>query len=884
MVDELVGKILGKYRIESLIGRGGMATVYSAIHQQLGSKVALKVLPAGFAGQAEMAERFLREARTAAQLNHPNIVRVYDVDQIDGVSFFVMDFVDGKSLKQVMKATGIIPESQLVEISKSVLSALHEAHSRGIVHRDIKPDNIMIDRKGNALVTDFGIAKTTIDSDLTRTGMFLGTVKYASPEQIKGEPVDSCSEMYSWGVVMYEMATGTSAFKSEEPTAILFNIINDTPTEPQIVNPSLSLPLAQLITKSISKERNERFGSANAFLAALDGLKIEKGSPNYSLIDDAGSSKIVADDLPTQVDISAKSEPSDEEATRMLDDESMSSMLSGDDATRLMGSNNKPVDVPEEDATRMLDEDSISRVLADDEATRLVSPDEQANLEKTGDDSDHTQLLTGDELLKNMQAGGDDETVVVPISKGEKKTVVKKKSSVSTTVIAIVGAIVLILCLGIAAFTFKDAIFKKQQDDSAVTDVKQPDDIAGKDSSKTEGSKTVSTDQSGSAGKDTALPEEKEKTVPRETITESDKPSSEKSDQEVVDGSAKPADSGDAVATAASDKDADVKLVPDLPEKKNKTTEEKESLSQTEAQVPDKKKVDEVSSMVPKEEPAEKLFALNISVNPVNAQLELNGSDIPKKAGGKYSLSVREGTVNILAKAKNYSSYTEQFVVLRDYQLQIDLEPIQYELTLSVTPADSIVAVDGETIDSLSNGQIRRRLPPGERVITVGASGYRTKNVAVFMDKNRKIAIDLEKINTIEIDKYALGDQVKKDEIDVWTDKKEYRVGDNLRIYFRAEKDCYVYLYHESADGNIQLIFPNEFNDNNYIIGGQTYTIPDPSYDFQFIVQPPLGTEKIKALVTSEKRVAQEWQKLGVRGLTIKARESEDSTTLRIIQ
>lgn len=756
MADELLGKILGKYKIESLIGRGGMATVYLATHQQLGTKVALKVLPTGFADQHEMAERFLREARTAAQLNHPNIVRVYDVDQIDGVSFFVMDFVEGQTLKAVMKKKGTIPEEQIVDISRSVLSALEEAHSSGVIHRDVKPDNIMIDRTGKALVTDFGIAKTTMDSDLTKTGMFLGTMKYASPEQIKGEPVDSCSELYSWGVVMYEMATGGSAFKSDEPTAILYNILNESPADPHLVNPSLSQSLVKIITRAISKVRDDRYQSTGEFLEALEDMSLD------------------------------------------------------DDETRLLSAAGE-----DPDRTELLSGDALLNKLA---------------TENGDEDPDRTKFLGGDELLDNLAKDNKDEISVVAPGYDEKKshTTSRKRKGFSVSAIIIVGVVFFALCGGLIVYNNSNFFSLKHQEEMVLEQKSQPD-LSGV--GKQEDEKIT----------ETAAAENK--VIASVRLTDEGKDTHFETKLE------------DSVEDARISRDTAI------------SSEGKEPKNQTLLQNTG-------------EEKSTEHFTLNISVSPDYARVILNGSAIPQNSLGKYNLSLPSGDARVEVKANNYTSYSEQVSLQQNHEIKVDLVPVQFSLTILFSPNDSIVAIDGNTIDSLKVGKVMTMISPGEHTITIGASGFKTEILPILMDKDRSVVINLEKMDN----KISYNNQTNKDGIDIWTDKNQYHIGDNLKVFFRVEKDCYVYLYHESADGNIQLIFPNEFIEDNYITGGKTYTIPDPSYDFQFTVQPPLGTERIKALVTSEKKVLAQWQQLKMPDLKFMTKKIKNYTTLKVIE
>ena len=212
----------GQYAIERELGRGGMGIVVLARDERLDRKVALKVLPPSLAAVPETRERFLREARMAAQLSHPNIVPVYRADEIGGFAFFAMGYVDGETLGDRIRARGSLPSATVVRMLREVAWALTYAHARGIVHRDVKPDNILIERSsGRAIVTDFGIARADFIPSLTADGNVLGTVHYMSPEQASGEPVDGRSDLYALGCVGFLALSGRLPFEGTTPQAIL---------------------------------------------------------------------------------------------------------------------------------------------------------------------------------------------------------------------------------------------------------------------------------------------------------------------------------------------------------------------------------------------------------------------------------------------------------------------------------------------------------------------------------------------------------------------------------------------------------------------------------------------------------------------------------------
>jgi serine/threonine protein kinase len=204
----------GRYRVLKRIGSGGMAEVYCVEDQQLGRRVALKLLHRRFADDEQFVERFRREASSAAGLSHPNIVGIFDRGEWDGTYYIAMEFVEGRTLKDIVRERGAAPPEAAADITLQILRALRFAHQRGIVHRDIKPQNVLIDNDGRVRVADFGIARAGV-SDMTETGSVMGTAQYLSPEQAQGKPVDARSDLYSTGVVLYELLTGRVPFDAE---------------------------------------------------------------------------------------------------------------------------------------------------------------------------------------------------------------------------------------------------------------------------------------------------------------------------------------------------------------------------------------------------------------------------------------------------------------------------------------------------------------------------------------------------------------------------------------------------------------------------------------------------------------------------------------------
>jgi len=258
-------KVLGE------LGRGGMGIVYLAIDVNLDREVAIKVLPAHLTEPSGVRDRFLREARTAAKLSHPNIVPVYRADEKDGVVFFVMRHVDGESVAERLASQGPLAPLDAARLLEEVALALDYAHSRGVIHRDIKPENILLERGSNsAVVTDFGIARLMEAAPATATGQVLGTVHYMSPEQVLGERVDGRSDVYSLGVVGFKMVTGQLPFDSRSATAVLVEHVTKEPPKVRSIGPGVPEQLASIIDRCLSKDPAARYQTAGALASALD--------------------------------------------------------------------------------------------------------------------------------------------------------------------------------------------------------------------------------------------------------------------------------------------------------------------------------------------------------------------------------------------------------------------------------------------------------------------------------------------------------------------------------------------------------------------------------------------------------------------------------------
>ncbi len=272
------GQYVGHYEIVSLIGRGGMGEVYLARDDRLKRRTALKLLPADYSKHKDRLRRFQQEAQTASALNHPNILTIYEIGQIDDQEFIATEFVEGETLRERMKRGGLaLPET--LDIVIQVAGALSAAHAAGIVHRDIKPENIMLRPDGYVKVVDFGLAKLgtqpesrlgplDVNSADLSTELVMGTVRYMAPEQARGLAVDPRSDIFSLGVVLYEMLTGRTPFKGEAAGDLIKSILKDEPAPLSQFTPELPLDLERIVAKALAKNRTERYQRMNDLLTA----------------------------------------------------------------------------------------------------------------------------------------------------------------------------------------------------------------------------------------------------------------------------------------------------------------------------------------------------------------------------------------------------------------------------------------------------------------------------------------------------------------------------------------------------------------------------------------------------------------------------------------
>lgn len=271
------GQMLGSYRIINQVGQGGMAAVYKAYQPSMDRNVAIKVLPRQLAESPEFAARFQQEARIIARLEHPHILPVFDYGESDGVTYFVMRYLDAGSLKTKMEA-GPLPLNEIDRLFTQLAEALHHAHGHGIVHRDLKPANALIDEQGNLFLTDFGIAKLLESASprLTQTDAIMGTPAYISPEQAKAETVNQRSDIYSLGIILYEMVTGRVPFVADTPLAVILKHISDPLPPPSVVKSDIPEPIEKVILKALAKEPDDRYATAAEFLSAWKRALEEK--------------------------------------------------------------------------------------------------------------------------------------------------------------------------------------------------------------------------------------------------------------------------------------------------------------------------------------------------------------------------------------------------------------------------------------------------------------------------------------------------------------------------------------------------------------------------------------------------------------------------------
>jgi eukaryotic-like serine/threonine-protein kinase len=286
VTDTLINTVFdGRYRIVRKLGSGGMANVYLAEDEELGRRVAIKILNDRYANDEAFIERFRREAKSAASLSHPNIVSIYDRGEAEGTYYIAMEVIEGRSLKELLLTRGPLPITDAIHYARQMLEALRFAHRHGIIHRDIKPHNTLIGEQG-LKVTDFGIARYG-PSQMTEAGSIMGTAQYLSPEQARGAPVTASSDLYSVGIVLYEMLTGRVPFTGDSAIEIAMKHLNDWPKPPSKLRPEIPEDIDHIVLRALAKAPEDRYQSAEEFIEDLE--RVEAGLPVSAETSDAAT-------------------------------------------------------------------------------------------------------------------------------------------------------------------------------------------------------------------------------------------------------------------------------------------------------------------------------------------------------------------------------------------------------------------------------------------------------------------------------------------------------------------------------------------------------------------------------------------------------------------
>lgn len=304
---------LGRYEVLGELGQGAMGIVYKARDPLIDRVVAIKTINLGLAldEKEEYEGRFYQEAKAAGRLNHPNIVTIYDVGKSGDVAYIAMEFLQGRELRDIMNDDGLLPVDQVLDIVAQVAQGLAYAHEHGIVHRDVKPSNIMVVRDGHAKITDFGIARMASSAVRTQTGMVLGSPKYMSPEQVMGKEIDQRSDIFSLGVMLYEMLTGQAPFTGENVNAIMYQTLNAVPAPPNTLNPAVPEMVNFILAKALAKKVEDRYQNAKDFAVDLRACRdtLPRSGKQIDVSPAGGERK-----LPDAIDISGRRHMDEEEA------------------------------------------------------------------------------------------------------------------------------------------------------------------------------------------------------------------------------------------------------------------------------------------------------------------------------------------------------------------------------------------------------------------------------------------------------------------------------------------------------------------------------------------------------------------------------------------
>src|SRR6202161_2172710 len=269
-----------RYRIESLLGQGGMGRVYKGYDKELNRIVAIKVVRQGVMGETDALSRFKQELVLASKISHKNILRIHDLGEVNGMKFITMAYVEGQDLYQIMKDNPKLPLERVLKFATQLAGALAAAHTENVVHRDLKPQNILLDKNDQVYISDFGLAKSFAEGavGMTQTGAFLGTPRYMSPEQVEGKPTDGRSDLYAYGLILYEMVTGEVPFTGESTLKVMYQRIQEKPKSPKLINVDLPNWLVRIIMRCLEKDAADRYQSAYEILADLQGAKAQSSS------------------------------------------------------------------------------------------------------------------------------------------------------------------------------------------------------------------------------------------------------------------------------------------------------------------------------------------------------------------------------------------------------------------------------------------------------------------------------------------------------------------------------------------------------------------------------------------------------------------------------
>src|SRR3990170_528523 len=304
---------LGRYEVLGELGQGAMGVVYKARDPLIDRIVAIKTINLGLAQdeKEEYESRFYQEAKAAGRLSHPNIVTIYDVGKNGDVAYIAMEFLEGRELRDIMNDDGLLSVDQVLDIVAQVAQGLAYAHEHDIVHRDIKPSNVMVVRDGHVKITDFGIARMASSAVRTQTGMVLGSPKYMSPEQVMGKAIDQRSDVFSLGVMLYEMLTGQAPFNGENVNAIMYQTVNVAPAPPSTLNPAVPEMANFIVAKALAKKLEDRYQNAKDFAIDLRACRdtLPRSGKQIDVSPAGGEKK-----LPDAIDISGRRNMDEEEA------------------------------------------------------------------------------------------------------------------------------------------------------------------------------------------------------------------------------------------------------------------------------------------------------------------------------------------------------------------------------------------------------------------------------------------------------------------------------------------------------------------------------------------------------------------------------------------